>query len=78
VSERIEKVVLRPGTKGNMSDGLTGLVTGGALYGTAADVQYRVAWWNGRERKEEWLRSSEIQACETKREMRIGFRGNGE
>lgn len=42
----------------------------------AGVVQYRVAWWAGRERKTEWLEDCEI-VSEPPTTERIGFRENG-
>lgn len=37
-------------------------------------VQYRVAWWSGRERKTEWLEACEVHCADDAGVLRIGFR----
>lgn len=65
------------GTKvkiGAYGDMVPGIVTAVAIYDWG--VQYQVAWWNGRDRKSEWLNHLELkfdaEAEGNKRE--VGFK----
>lgn len=51
-----------------------GVVTGIAIYETG--VKYLVAWWQDRNRNEEWLNEREIQADSAERQV-IGFKETG-
>jgi hypothetical protein len=39
-------------------------------------VQYRVAWWDGNERKTEWVEEAEVFSCDSTAKSAIGFVGN--
>lgn len=52
---------------------ISGKVSGVAIYPDG--VQYRIVWWNGRERKEEWVHSFEITLDEGNRAT-VGFSGH--
>jgi hypothetical protein len=45
----------------------------------AEGIGYKVAWWNGRERRCEWLRESEVDAYRSSsvKRMEVGF-ANGQ
>jgi hypothetical protein len=62
------------GSTVTIGDDINGLVTGILLDGDG--LQYKVAWWSGRERKCEWLTNDEVHPVNPIA-VRIGFR-NGE
>jgi len=39
-------------------------------------VSYKVVWWNGRERKEEWFHDHEIFSDSRAKKIKIGFHEN--
>lgn len=41
---------------------IEGIIVGVAIY--PHSVRYEVAWWNGRDRQEKWLDSSEVEPKE--------------
>jgi len=53
------------------AEGVTGKVTGVMVEGDS-EVSYRVAWWNGRARSNEWVVADELQAASQGRST-IGF-----
>jgi len=48
-----------------------GVILGVAIY-SGLQVQYRVAWWDGRVRKSEWVDACEVTPDDDQR-LRIGF-----
>ena len=38
------------------------------------DEMYRVVWWDGKQRRTEWLDSIEVQAMDTSERWTIGFK----
>ena len=64
--------VYRIGTKVKIAGDLKGVVTGIGIY-SENQIQYRVAWWSGRKREEEWINRFEITWGEDR--TTIGFAG---
>ena len=42
---------------------------------SGTSVTYECVWWDGRNRKCEWLTTDEIEADDESEEMTIGFKG---
>ena len=59
------------GTKARIGQDLEATILGICIY--AHDIEYQCAWWNGRERKCEWLNAAEISATEQYAPVLIGF-----
>ncbi len=69
--------VFAPGTACVLGDGIPGIITG--IMVDAAGIQYRVAWWEKRTRKHEWVYDYEINGkADTSERISIGFCDNGE
>lgn len=54
-------------------EGITGKITG-VMIELDSEVSYRVAWWDSRTRKNEWVRADEVKAS-TNQRIKIGFGG---
>ena len=69
-------VVLAIGSAVIIGDNIPGIIVSIMIKGNNR-VLYEVAWWNGRERKLEWLESSEVEQVVSKdaRIEQIGFVG---
>lgn len=72
--------VFAPGSKVEIHPGkapIKGTVLEAAI-ATGGGVRYRVAWWNGRSRSEDWLEACEVQAAVAGIDpemVRLGFGG---
>lgn len=77
--ERDHETVWAIGTDVKVGEdpGIDGIVTG--LMIEQKGVQYRVAWFDGGMRREEWLLKREVRAAGSCRVIRVGFleRGGG-
>jgi len=62
--------VLPVGAHVTIDDGIDARVTGVLI--DQDGVQYKCVWWNGRERRCEWLMEFEVQAKSVGK-MRVGF-----
>lgn len=58
-----------------IGDKMTGIITGICIR-SGYNVTYEVAWWDGRQRKCEWLQSHEVESKKKRYPLKIGF-GNG-
>jgi hypothetical protein len=68
--------VIPPGTQvliGNGDDRITGTVLEVIIGFTG--VQYKVVWWSGRERKEQWMQPLELLMTSPPEKFIIGFGG---
>ncbi len=50
--------IFKPGTVCHMGD-IEGTITAAAIY-AGNRISYQVAWWDGKDRKQEWLDDCEI------------------
>lgn len=67
-----------PVTIGPPDAGIPGVVLAVMIEGEPPGVvSYRVAWWEGRQRKAEWVAAAEVQAQPGAESRRIGFHLNG-
>lgn len=65
---------LRVGTRVQIAEGITGLITAICVRNTKT-VTYEVAWWNGRDQRIEWFSPWQVKATENEQQTRIGFIG---
>ena len=53
-------------------DPVRAVITGVTIY-PGPQIQYRVAWWSGKTRYEEWLQACEVSQPSGRDETKIGF-----
>ncbi|QEL18300.1 hypothetical protein [Limnoglobus roseus] len=63
------------GYPANAANSVPGVVTGVQIGEGNLVTFYRVAWWDGRTRREEWLSPTEVVPGESVTACRIGFTG---
>lgn len=64
--------VIHPGSRVTIGGDVEALVL--AVMIMTDGVQYKVAWWDGRERREEWIDPAEIGSGEGEM-VKVGFKG---
>lgn len=75
-----EVQVFAPGARVGIGPGaaITAEVLEISICGPERCVRYKLAWWEGRTRRAEWLESSEVAEVPRSARVGIGFRGDGE
>lgn len=58
---------------GSGGDKIQGIVTAVTIY--PYGVEYKVAWWDGRDRCEVWLTEAEVSPAERAPKVKVGFAG---
>lgn len=66
--------VLPPGIPATLADDVPAPLTAVAVHGAAKLVYYKVVWWDGRNRHEEWVGAPEVVAAGPP-PLAIGFGG---
>ncbi len=67
--------VFSPKTKVKLVKDIEGLITS-ILINSKNDVCYKVVWWDGNTRKEEWVKDYEIIYDSYNKKEKIGFTKN--
>jgi len=74
--------VFQPGTRvhvGPQHQPLVGMVNKVMIEGKdAPTATYKVSWWDGRTRKEEWFENHEVRQAGSNQPSKIGFHTNKE
>lgn len=67
----------RVGTRVKIAEGITGLITEISIKQTRT-ILYMVAWWNGRDQKQDWFQPWQIEAADPGNDkyQTIGFRSH--
>ena len=60
------------GTKVFVGNDIPGVITGVMIEGNNSTT-YRVAWWNERDRKSEWVTFPQLKAIDDGEPLQIGF-----
>jgi hypothetical protein len=60
------------GTPVTLEGDIKGTITAILIY--EYGTQYEVVWWNGRERKKDWIYDKEVQRCDEAKSVRLGFK----
>lgn len=63
------------GKKVMLADNIPGIITA-ILIEPKNCLQYKVSWWNGRDRKSEWVNSFEVDPEDYRDCLKIGFVDN--
>jgi hypothetical protein len=67
----MDLILNRPGTKCKIGGTIDGLITA-VVIDSNIQVQYKIVWWNGRQRKAEWFDPIEI-TIDNEPKIKIGF-----
>lgn len=68
--------IFKPGARveiGDIKDPIESTVIEVCLH-CGGHIAYKVAWWNGAERKEQWLEDHEVRSTDSGKRQPIGFR----
>jgi hypothetical protein len=66
--------ILTPGSRVTVGESIAAVIVE-VLIGSDLQVQYKIAWWNGRARCCEWLESCELQDIGQATNASVGFCG---